>query len=1443
MAAPGDPIDGLLSTLGRADALDPAIDGSGATRRGPAGASGEAGADEAGERPERLDRYVLLRELGRGGMGVVYAAYDNRLDRKVAIKLVRDAVGGPEAHARMLREARALARLAHPHVVGVYEVGEVGQRVFLVMELVEGVNLRAWLAEGPRSEAEILAVFLQAADGLAAAHAAGLVHRDIKPDNLVIGEDGRVRVMDFGLARRSLEAPGPRDDEPPRQHDPQLTAVGALLGTPAYMAPEQHLGLAVGPAADIYSFAVALYEALHGQRPFGAASTRELSERVLRGRRSHTITGGRAAPWLQAVIDRGMALEPGDRWPSMAAFSAALRRDPRVRRRRLLAVSAAIAGALLLALTLPPAWHGLQLRRARERAEAQAEARLQALQDPRRDREQAEAAFAAFAAAEEHRGTRALTRAWLRRGQTAWSNGQVDAGLDAMARAYIEAREPADIVAVMRAIAGVHHARWQLAGLAAALDVLAEHGADDDPEVRRMRLDVALDRNDLATAAALAAPADAPLLATLARGRRLGLAAERMQPVDPAGRSGFLVLSERGRRVTRTDAALRPLASHAVPEGVHELVAGAPAYFAGGPATTLYEWSGEAPVAVWRCPAGGDMQPRVAARLDVGAGPAYYFGAQWTWRGFYTLRPAASGEPALAPAHADTHAGFSDIGALLAADLDDDGRRELVVGTSVWHELDLRVLRAHGNGLELVDMVAPGRISGLAVVGGADTRLAALKDDRYAPFTRPPHTGAPAGVHLYRWRDDRLVEAGYLPVPHRDERAVMPIAEELLACDLDGDARTDLVVGLDGGAGGERERRPHAAVFHQREDGGFDRFVLGVRPLACAQLDDDAADELVVRGASADEHAVWGLGVGDEPVPPLAAHAPAGAPPFADPLLAERWSRAERLVASGLTGAAVRTLRDSAELTADAAVAQALLVRAAALLQDDERTRAAAALYERAAGRLPLPPEVALRAAEARLGLGEPAAAAASLRALADDPAVAAETREAARRRLDVLAPLAERTLELRLDEPLDPAWRLDPLVLRREAGADLRVETANRIRESASFPLVWDGGPVAMTVELTVDHLEAMDEFDIAVVDADGHRLVSVGVFGPVDSPRQIRLSCHDPSQPSTAKFLSAPTATRARRRVRARTWWEPRGGAGCDAELDDQVARFTGSPAPAVARPGPMRLVLTGSPNPDVSSYFAADLHAITLHGLERGAAAPAGPVERAARLLVEDQPAAAEALLASVGDASLLRFLALDRMRRQAEATAALRAHVAADASPERDAGLLQLLRSQPDRVGPPLRDILGVDVYPRVSDVVRPALYYEPDDPWLHELHRRDLPWMDGVDAADPATRVRLWLLHALTTASEGRTAEARAATWRAVAAADEPFTARAQLGTRGFVHLATLLADEAPAEAIAAARVAIETSQAPASTRLRLRALPEFDVLALEPGWQALVGPP
>ncbi len=291
----------------------------------------------------RLGRYVVLGRLGAGGMGVVYAAWDPELDRRVAVKLLHRRVGGTDGPARMLREAQALARLQHENVLAVHDVGQVGDRVFVATELVPGGTLAAWLAGRPPWR-EVLRAFAQAGRGLQAAHAAGLVHRDFKPENVLLGPESRVRVVDFGLARTdtSDERTATGSSSGSLLGSP-LTQEGAIVGTPAYMAPEQHAGRAVGPPADQFSFAVALWEGLYGERPFAGTTVQSVRAEVLAGR-VQPAPRGPVPRRLQAVLARALEVEPERRYPSMEALLAALARDPaRAWRRRLAMLGGAFA--------------------------------------------------------------------------------------------------------------------------------------------------------------------------------------------------------------------------------------------------------------------------------------------------------------------------------------------------------------------------------------------------------------------------------------------------------------------------------------------------------------------------------------------------------------------------------------------------------------------------------------------------------------------------------------------------------------------------------------------------------------------------------------------------------------------------------------------------------------------------------------------------------------------------------------------------------------------------------------------------------------------------------------------------------------------------------------------------------------------------------------------
>jgi eukaryotic-like serine/threonine-protein kinase len=304
-----------------------------------------------------LGRYVLRRRIGIGGMGEVWAAHDVELDRDVAIKLVRarDAAAAGMQFERLAREARALARVSDPHVVQVYDVGTYSHEaivhgVFVVMELVRGLSLDQWVSVRAPDPAQILDAFDAAARGLAAAHAAGLVHRDFKPSNVFVGDDGRVRVGDFGLARTaessaSVEAV-PFDESRPRAIDDTvlgtLTRTGAMAGTPLYMAPEQHALDTIDARSDQYSFCVALWEASFGVRPFAGTAAELLAAKRV-GPPSRPSAARPVPRAIEGVLRRGLATDPRRRWPDMTALLDALRRARGRNRKRMLATVAALA--------------------------------------------------------------------------------------------------------------------------------------------------------------------------------------------------------------------------------------------------------------------------------------------------------------------------------------------------------------------------------------------------------------------------------------------------------------------------------------------------------------------------------------------------------------------------------------------------------------------------------------------------------------------------------------------------------------------------------------------------------------------------------------------------------------------------------------------------------------------------------------------------------------------------------------------------------------------------------------------------------------------------------------------------------------------------------------------------------------------------------------------
>ncbi len=354
------PDENALARFARGDAstdegpaLEAHLDGCGSCRRAVAlAAAGESSpvsvAPVLPAPGERLGHYTVESLLGRGGMGTVLLAHDETLGRKVALKLL-NASGDEAARARLEREAQVMARLNHPNVVTVYELGTWSGGRFIAMEHVLGESLDAWRAGAERSTAEVLLVLRAAGQGLAAAHAAGVVHRDFKPANVLVGKDGRVRVSDFGLSRPAPEALPAAEGK-----SLFLTQAGALVGTPAYMAPEQLAGSAADEKSDQFSFCVTAVEALGRARPWLATTRAELS---LRLQEPADLFG--VPRRLKDVVRRGLALDPAHRFPSMEALLWALDAATRPPSRRPVWVGLGLAalatvGAVLLAWPRTP---------------------------------------------------------------------------------------------------------------------------------------------------------------------------------------------------------------------------------------------------------------------------------------------------------------------------------------------------------------------------------------------------------------------------------------------------------------------------------------------------------------------------------------------------------------------------------------------------------------------------------------------------------------------------------------------------------------------------------------------------------------------------------------------------------------------------------------------------------------------------------------------------------------------------------------------------------------------------------------------------------------------------------------------------------------------------------------------------------------------------------
>ncbi|WAS96237.1 protein kinase domain-containing protein [Nannocystis punicea] len=1323
--------------------------------------------------PPRIGRFVILREVGRGAMGIVYAGYDDELDRRVALKLVQTSGHDDPSfgRAQLLREAQALARLTHPNVVAVHEAGEYRGAVFIAMEYVDGVDLQRWLAQAPRGWREVVDALRQAGEGLRAAHDVGLVHRDFKPSNVLVGADRRVRVADFGLAtRRGRTGPSghvSKGQSPLATAEALATLAGsgALIGTPAYMAPEQLRREPATAASDQFAFCVTLYEALHGRRPFIGETLETLAEHVLHAEPPPVSPDPRVPQWLHALLLRGLAKDPARRYSGMAELLERLAHDPeaerRRRRQRLVQIAVAVAATVVVVLG------GVAATRAIVRAahERRADARLDVLREQlaaltvARKPDEAARLFAAFAALPDNRGTAALARAYRE-----WGDAQTDpaAAIDAHAGAYIAARTPEDQAAALRRLALRLADSRNFTAAAAALTALDARVPElaGDPELAALRLSAALDRRDLpaARAALDRLPADDPRrtyghvlenmsfgtsISRAAIGQRPGSAHEftvgdfegdgRLELTTHADQRGTAVVLRADSNLTRV--AEVPIGNLVVsPRIVPPALTGAPLLLLGvdnpdaaGDAFVryaLHPLDGGAPVYEWT---ESRILGHAVADLDGDGRPELYTGSGPYARRLRQIDLDPAGQWRSRPAHPPTDAAASDLSSVAAGDLDGDGRPELVVVAGPWSAYDLRVLKADDDGrLRLLARRSLGFIeSAMLLRMGGELRIAATKRDQYpAPgrFSEAEPYGEPAGLYILALDGDTLATRQFIPVP---EDAAEP--RWLYNADLDGDRVDDLVA----------IAPPELLLY--RSDGEALLAPLrlsGLSLRAIADFDADPASELLVslRG-DADDYFV--VGAGDLPLPPIDQPAPEARPigDVQDPALFDAWQHAEELAALGLPRRSADELVAIARLSGHAH--EDMLFRAADLYAAAGEHAAAAEHYLAAAERPDLAAGALAGAIASRRQLGDYAAALALAARRAALPGLDLRVRGEAAAELEALrrATADRPRLGLRFDRPLDPAWRIfDPLSFARSPGEDhLSLKTSSD-QVIAEYPLEWDGGTAALTVEAALGDLEWGTKLTIAVTPVDGDDIwlgVNFESRNRSERPDQHVTAVTGPN--GSVAYLGFSLAPGKARRVRVGMRHFPDlDTAQLELVSDDgESRRVPLSTPPRAPPPGPLRLRVISRPvQPD--SVADVQVHAIELFGMRRGTSPPEHdePSLAIARLVAEDEIDAALERLAGAPAASpeaLWRIDLLARNGRLDDATAALRGALAglADDAPFHQR-LRQRLMRDPDNFSLVARRALGPALVDLFIDPSRLELMWRPARIRHHLADLADLP---------------------------------------------------------------------------------------------------------------------
>ncbi len=1156
----------------------------------------------------------------------------------------------------LLREAQAMARLSHPNVVAVHEVGVVAGAVFVAMEYVEGVDLQEWLAAEERPWRELVAALREAGRGLITAHQEGLVHRDFKPSNVLVGDDGRIRVADFGLATRR-EGALPRHAAGSAQLSSStaqtLTHDHALVGTPLYMAPELLKGQSASPASDQYAFCVALYEALYDAVPFSGETLDELTRSVLADPVPPRPPGSPVPEWIHSALVRGLARAPEDRFASMEELVELLGEDPEaeqaLRARRTRTVVGIIVGTMALLIIVIAAYAAIR-RYVREQAANTRLERLGAeLESLRAAGEHGDALplLEAFVALPENRGLAVVARAYL-----LWADSLDDdaAAIDAYASAYVSARRRAEEVAALRGLI----LRMRNLGLtgqaAAALRVLEQLDAEAAASgaLRPIRLAAALAHRDLPGAAALltddealADPRWREILTRLASTTPLSdpsFARSRPIPAEVQ----LLDTDGDGVHEFATRPAGQPLrlfTGTSTPRLLLEVDIGEPRRFqhleplVQGEPLALATYSTENPAiyrvhlltydergAVRVLDAWDDssMTSGLRADLDRDGELEIYVISQAYTRRFWRIDREADGRWSRKVAHRPTDSSRSDLTHITVADLDDDGEDELVVAAGPWKAYDLRVFEPlEERALDLVARRSFGSFNSLATIRkeGPDLLAFVKTNEQISPgrFPATSPQGEPAGLYIVGLEGRTLGTHAYTPGESElsaDGVTSTPPLQLTGAGDLDGDGQDELVLWT---------RHRGMILLRWSEGRPLDTLTIGgLIPLLVADIDGDGRADILARITGEGDPRVVLLGIGDVPLPPLgeAELEPQPVPEeVVDPSLAAAWRHAEQLVAIGVPKRSAAELSTIGRFSGEPGTP--MLMRAGEIYAEVGEDRLAAENYLAAATRPSIASKALAGAASAKRRLGELTEALDLTRRrfpFADGGERAAIEAEES---LYAAATGPRPELEFTFDGVLAPEWRIfDPVAIQRDLGERALSMWADGNQRLASYPLTWDGGPVSLEVELEIDRLEWGTGLVVNITDDERTWLsVKVGGYGTVSAPyNQADIAING------AVSLSVGVSSTLRARVEVYPGLET---VTTQLWVDGEERPLSVRARDPRPEPGPLTLALS-SVSTDPHFVGHARLRSIRTRGFQAGEAAEEGAP--AARMIVEHRLAEA-------------------------------------------------------------------------------------------------------------------------------------------------------------------------------------------------------------------------